>query len=68
MFAEVIHDAGFPPGTLNVVHGRGGVGSALVTHPDIASVVFTGSTKTGEQVARDAALKNRVLELSGNGP
>ena len=68
MFAEVIHDAGFPPGTLNVVHGRGEVGSALVTHPDVASVVFTGSTKTGEQVARDAALKNRVLELGGNGP
>jgi len=68
MFAEVIHDAGFPPGTLNVVHGRGEVGSALVTHPDVASVVFTGSTRTGEQVARDAALKNRVLELGGNGP
>jgi acyl-CoA reductase-like NAD-dependent aldehyde dehydrogenase len=68
MFAEVIHDAGFPPGTLNVVHGRGDVGSALVTHPDVASVVFTGSSKTGEQVARDAALKNRVLELGGNGP
>jgi succinate-semialdehyde dehydrogenase / glutarate-semialdehyde dehydrogenase len=68
MFAEVIHDAGFPPGTLNVVHGRGDVGSALVSHPDVASVVFTGSTRTGEQVARDAALKNRVLELGGNGP
>jgi acyl-CoA reductase-like NAD-dependent aldehyde dehydrogenase len=68
MFAEVIHDAGFPPGTLNVVHGRGEVGSALVTHPDVASVVFTGSSKTGEQVAREAALKNRVLELGGNGP
>jgi acyl-CoA reductase-like NAD-dependent aldehyde dehydrogenase len=68
MFAEVIHDAGFPPGTLNVVHGRGDVGAALVSHPDVASVVFTGSTRTGEQVARDAALKNRVLELGGNGP
>src|SRR6185369_12602987 len=68
MFAEVIHDAGFPPGTLNVVHGRGDVGSALVNHPDVASVVFTGSSKTGEQVAREAALKNRVLELGGNGP
>ena len=47
MFAEVIHDAGFPPGTLNVVHGRGEVGSALVRHPDVASVVFTGSSETG---------------------
>jgi acyl-CoA reductase-like NAD-dependent aldehyde dehydrogenase len=68
MFAEVIHDAGFPPGTLNVVHGRGDAGSALVRHPDVASVVFTGSSQTGEQVARDAGLKNRVLELGGNGP
>jgi succinate-semialdehyde dehydrogenase / glutarate-semialdehyde dehydrogenase len=68
MFAEVIHDAGFPAGTLNVVHGRGETGSALVRHPDVASVVFTGSSHTGEQVARDAGSKNRVLELGGNGP
>jgi succinate-semialdehyde dehydrogenase / glutarate-semialdehyde dehydrogenase len=68
MFAEVIHDAGFPAGTLNVVHGRGDVGSKLVKHPDVGAVVFTGSSRTGEQVARDAALKNRVLELGGNGP
>jgi succinate-semialdehyde dehydrogenase / glutarate-semialdehyde dehydrogenase len=68
MFAEVIHDAGFPAGTLNVVHGRGDVGSALVRHADVASVVFTGSSETGRKVARDAGLKNRVLELGGNGP
>jgi acyl-CoA reductase-like NAD-dependent aldehyde dehydrogenase len=68
LFAEVLHEAGFPPGTFNVVHGRGEVGSALVRHPDVASVVFTGSSHTGEQVARDAGLKNRVLELGGNGP
>jgi acyl-CoA reductase-like NAD-dependent aldehyde dehydrogenase len=68
MFAEVLEEAGFPAGTFNVVHGRGDVGSALVRHPDVASVVFTGSTRTGEQVARDAGLKNRVLELGGNGP
>ena len=68
MFAEIIHDAGFPPGTMNVVHGRGDVGSTLVSHPDVAAVVFTGSTATGQKVARDAALKSRVLELGGNGP
>lgn len=68
LFAEVIEEAGFPAGTLNVVHGRGDVGAHLVKHPAVASVVFTGSTKTGEQVARDAGLKNRVLELGGNGP
>ena len=37
-------------------------------HPGVGSVVFTGSVETGEQVARDAGLKNRVLELGGNGP
>ena len=61
-------EAGFPPGTVNLVHGRGDVGSELVRHPGVGSVVFTGSVETGEQVARDAGLKNRVLELGGNGP
>lgn len=68
LFAEVIADAGFPAGALNVVHGRGEIGSSVVKHPSVASVVFTGSSRTGEQVARDAGLKSRVLELGGNGP
>ncbi len=68
LFAELLHDAGFPPGTINVVHGRGDAGAALVSHPGVGSVVFTGSVETGEKVARDAGLKNRVLELGGNGP
>lgn len=68
LFAEVLDEAGFPAGTVNVVHGRGELGSQLVTHRDVGSVVFTGSTATGERVARDAGLKNRVLELGGNGP
>ena len=68
MFVELLNDAGFPPGTVNLVHGRGDAGSQLVRHPDVASVVFTGSVETGERVAHDAGLKNRVLELGGNGP
>lgn len=68
MFTEVFEEAGFPPGALNVLHGRGDVGTALVRHDDVDAVVFTGSVRTGEQVARDAGLKNRVLELGGNGP
>jgi len=68
MFVELLSDAGFPPGTINLVHGRGEIGSELVRHPGVGSVVFTGSVETGEQVARDAGLKNRVLELGGNGP
>jgi acyl-CoA reductase-like NAD-dependent aldehyde dehydrogenase len=67
-FVELLHDAGFPPGTVNLVHGRGDAGKALVQHPDVGCVVFTGSVETGEAVAREAALKNRVLELGGNGP
>lgn len=68
MFSEVLAQAGFPDGAVNVLHGRGDVGAALVGHPGVDAVAFTGSVKTGEQVARDAGLKNRVLELGGNGP
>lgn len=68
MFVDVLHDAGFPPGTINLVHGRGDIGAQLVRHELVGSVVFTGSVETGEKVARDAGLKNRVLELGGNGP
>lgn len=67
-FVDLLADAGFPPGTVNLVHGRGDAGRALVRHPDVGAVVFTGSVATGEAVARDAGLKNRVLELGGNGP
>jgi len=67
-FMEVLDDAGFPAGTVNLVHGRGDVGSALTRHPGVDSVVFTGSIETGEKVAREAGLKHRVLELGGNGP
>ena len=68
MFVELLHDAGFPPGTINLVQGRGETGAELVRHPKVGSVVFTGSVETGEIVARVAGLKNRVLELGGNGP
>jgi len=68
MFTELLDDVGFPPGTVNLVHGRGDIGEALVGHPGVGSVVFTGSIETGEKVAREAGLKNRVLELGGNGP
>ncbi len=67
-FMDVLHDAGFPPGTCSLVHGRGDVGAQLAGHPGVDSVVFTGSIETGEKVAREAGLKNRVLELGGNGP
>ncbi len=68
LFVDVLHEAGFPAGTVNLVHGRGDVGATLTGHRDVASVVFTGSVATGEKVAREAGLKNRILELGGNGP
>ena len=68
LFVDVLHEAGFPAGTVNLVHGRGDVGAKLTGHRDVASVVFTGSVATGEKVAREAGLKNRILELGGNGP
>jgi acyl-CoA reductase-like NAD-dependent aldehyde dehydrogenase len=68
MFVDVLHDAGFPPGTINLVHGYGDIGAELVSHDTVGSVVFTGSVTTGEKVASAAGLKNRVLELGGNGP
>lgn len=68
MLAGIFHDAGFPPGTVNMVTGEGGAGRALVEHPDISAIVFTGSTRTGQAIASAAGLKKRVMELGGNGP
>ncbi|MGI9188216.1 MAG: aldehyde dehydrogenase family protein, partial [Gaiellales bacterium] len=68
MFVDVLHEAGFPAGTINLVHGYGDIGAELVAHDKVGSVVFTGSVTTGEKVASAAGLKNRVLELGGNGP
>ena len=61
----------FPPGVINVVTGRGGeVGTALVTHPDVPVIAFTGSTAVGQQLARLTArqMKKLHLELGGKDP
>jgi succinate-semialdehyde dehydrogenase/glutarate-semialdehyde dehydrogenase len=68
LFAQLLADAGFPPGVLNMLTGDADVGRALVAHPDVDVVSFTGSTAVGERIAKDAALKNLMLELGGNGP
>jgi succinate-semialdehyde dehydrogenase / glutarate-semialdehyde dehydrogenase len=68
MIAAAVQDAGLPPGVLNVVHGRGDVGAALVRHRDVDAIFFTGSTATGENIARSAPLKPQLLELGGDGP
>jgi acyl-CoA reductase-like NAD-dependent aldehyde dehydrogenase len=67
-FAELALDAGLPEGVLQVVVGRGtSVGSALVEHPDVAKVAFTGSTEAGRDVMARAAgtVKRVTLELGG---
>jgi succinate-semialdehyde dehydrogenase/glutarate-semialdehyde dehydrogenase len=69
--ARLFSEAGVPDGVLNVVTGRGSViGDALVGHPDVRRVAFTGSTAVGRQVAKLAApdLKRLSLELGGSDP
>ena len=68
MVAQLFEEAGLPPGVVNVVQGVGDVGAAIVSHDDVDGIFFTGSTKTGEQIARAAALKPHLLELGGDGP
>lgn len=66
--AELAHEAGFPPGTFNVVTGMGSVvGARLCAHPDVAKLAFTGSPEGGRIVARHAAdrLVPVVMELGG---
>ncbi len=71
LVAEIAEAAGLPPGVLNVVHGIGAeAGSALVAHPEVGVVSFTGSTAVGRQIARDAGtrLARVSLELGGKNP
>jgi (Z)-2-((N-methylformamido)methylene)-5-hydroxybutyrolactone dehydrogenase len=69
-FARLFEEAGFPPGVFNVVTGGATAGRALVRHPGVDKVAFTGSTRTGISVMRDAAdhLAKVSLELGGKSP
>lgn len=71
IFAEILHEAGMPPGVFNLIQGDGPtVGQALVSHPDVDMVSFTGSTHIGIVVAKAAAdtLKRVHQELGGKSP
>lgn len=71
LLAEILNEAGCPPGVFNLVHGLGSeAGDALVSHPDVALVSFTGGTATGAKVAAAAApqFKKLSLELGGKNP
>ena len=65
--AEVIRDAGVPPGVVNIVTGAGETGAAIVNHPDVDKVAFTGSTDVGRLIQRAIAGtgKKYTLELGG---
>ena len=66
-FAEICQQADLPPGVVNIVTGAGETGRALVEHPGIDKVAFTGSTEVGKQIARACARNGRrhTLELGG---
>ncbi|HEV7460664.1 MAG TPA: aldehyde dehydrogenase family protein [Solirubrobacteraceae bacterium] len=67
---ELALEAGFPEGVLNVVTGDGETGAALVDHPDVDKIAFTGSTVVGREIGgkAGAALKRVTLELGGKSP
>lgn len=67
LLAEVLHDAGVPEGVLSVIPGSDEAGRALVAHPGVPKIAFTGSTETGKHIMRSAAdhLKRVTLELGG---
>ena len=70
VFTEMLHDAGVPPGVFNMVQGDGaGAGTRLSTHPDVAMISFTGSTRAGRAITIAAAdtFKRVTLELGGKG-
>lgn len=68
-FADICRQAGLPKGVVNIVPGYGDAGAALVAHPDVNKVAFTGSTAVGKAIARTVAgtRKKVTLELGGKG-
>jgi aminomuconate-semialdehyde/2-hydroxymuconate-6-semialdehyde dehydrogenase len=71
MLGDLAREIGFPPGVLNIVHGTGpGAGKALVEHPGVKAISFTGSTAVGRGIAAHCgpALKKASLELGGKNP
>ncbi|SDS08811.1 aldehyde dehydrogenase family protein [Jiangella sp. DSM 45060] len=67
LFAEICQQADLPPGVVNILTGAGDTGRALVEHPGVDKVAFTGSTEVGKQIARSVAgtAKKATLELGG---
>jgi aldehyde dehydrogenase (NAD+) len=70
MLAEIMQEAELPPGVVNIITGAGGTGAALVSHPDVDKIAFTGSTDVGKRIERSIAgtRKRLTLELGGKAP
>jgi aldehyde dehydrogenase (NAD+) len=70
LFAEIVAEAGLPPGVVNVVTGSSKAGTMMVTHPDVDKIAFTGSTDVGRILRRQTAGsgKKLSLELGGKSP
>ena len=71
LLGEIATEAGLPPGVLNILNGTGAkIGDAMIRHPKISAISFTGGTATGEHIARTAApmFKKLSLELGGKNP
>ncbi len=69
-FAEICHEIGLPPGVVNIVTGDGSTGEALVKHPDVDKIAFTGSTEVGRAIRKATAQSHKrlSLELGGKSP
>jgi aldehyde dehydrogenase (NAD+) len=70
LFAEIVEKARLPPGVVNIVTGEGGTGAALVDHPGVDKIAFTGSTEVGKRIraATAGTGKGLSLELGGKSP
>jgi acyl-CoA reductase-like NAD-dependent aldehyde dehydrogenase len=67
VFVEILLEAGLPPDVIQLVHGDGAVGAAIVEHPDVALVSFTGSTETGSKVGEACGRTHKRLSLEMGG-
>ncbi len=67
VFVEILLEAGLPPEVIQLVHGDGAVGAAIVEHPDVALVSFTGSTETGSKVGETCGRMHKRLSLEMGG-
>ena len=71
LFSKIVKESGLPPGVLNIIHGTGAsAGVPLISNEEIAAVSFTGSTRTGREIAKTIApkFKKYSLEMGGKNP